>query len=241
MKKLMLAGALLLNVTGLAQATDMPLKALAPPPPAFTWTGIYGGGYIGGMWAKTDSNFVFPPPSSWEQSASVGIGGGIVGIQYQWGNLVLGAEGNVGGVTSNSLGTSSCAPNCPPGAAITATSPNAIFSAGGRVGWAFGYWLPYVSGGYANAATFAQTFSAPNFRTEIGRTSPDGGYVGGGLDWAVWGGGLVVGLEYRHYDFRTEQVTPVNPVGAGDLFNTYDTQTKFDTFTFRATYLFSPK
>jgi outer membrane immunogenic protein len=134
MKKLMLAGALLLNVTGLAQAADMPLKALAPPPPAFTWTGIYGGGYIGGMWAKTDSNFVFPPPSSWEQSASVGIGGGIVGIQYQWGNLVLGAEGNVGGVTSNSLGTSSCAPNCPPGAAITATSPNAIFSAGGRVG-----------------------------------------------------------------------------------------------------------
>src|SRR5271168_4142117 len=103
MKKLMLAGALLLNIAGLAQAADMPLKALPPPPPAFTWTGIYGGGYIGGLWAKTDSNFVFPPPSSWEQSASVGIGGGIVGIQYQWGNLVLGAEGNVGGVTSNSL------------------------------------------------------------------------------------------------------------------------------------------
>src|SRR5271169_6897628 len=78
MKKLMLAGALLLNITGLAQAADMPLKALPPPPPAFTWTGIYGGGYIGGLWAKTDSNFVFPPPSSWEQSASVGIGGGIV-------------------------------------------------------------------------------------------------------------------------------------------------------------------
>jgi hypothetical protein len=56
----------------------------------------------------------------------------------------------------------------------------------------------------------------------------------------VWGG-LVVGLEYRHYDFRTEQVTPVNAVGVGVLVDTYDTQTKFDAFTFRATYLFSPK
>jgi hypothetical protein len=64
-KKLMLAGALLLAVTGLAQAADMPLKAL-PPPPAFTWTGIYAGAFVGGMWAKTDSDFVFPPPASWE-------------------------------------------------------------------------------------------------------------------------------------------------------------------------------
>ena len=81
----------------------MPLKAL-PPPPAFTWTGIYGGGYIGGMWAKTDNDFVFAPPASWQQSASVGIAGGIVGIQYQWGNLVLGVEGNAGGALSRQPG-----------------------------------------------------------------------------------------------------------------------------------------
>jgi hypothetical protein len=74
-------------VTGLAQAADMLLKAL-PPPPAFTWTGIYAGAFVGGMWAKTDSDFV-PPPASWEQSASVGIAGAIVGVQYQWAILCL--------------------------------------------------------------------------------------------------------------------------------------------------------
>jgi hypothetical protein len=163
MKRLMLAGALLLDISGLTQAADMPLKALPAPPAAFTWTGIYGGGYIGGMRSKTDNDFVSPPPASWQQSANVGIAGGIVGIQYQWGNLVLGVEGNAGGALSNGLGAASCNPaaSCIAGTTITATSPSAIFSAGGRAGWAFGYWLPYVSGGYANAATFAQTIQSP--------------------------------------------------------------------------------
>jgi outer membrane immunogenic protein len=242
MKRLMLAGALLLDIGGLTQAADMPLKALPAPPAAFTWTGIYGGGYIGGMWAKTDNDFVFPSPASWQQSASVGIAGGIVGIQYQWGNLVLGVEGNAGGALSNGLGTASCNPAtaCAAGLAITATSPQAIFSAGGRAGWAFGYWLPYVSGGYANAGTLVQTIQSPA-TTEVGRTSPDGAYIGGGLDYAVWGSGLVVGLEYRHYDFQTQRVEPFNAASASVLLDTYNTRPKFDTFTFRATHLFSPR
>jgi outer membrane immunogenic protein len=242
MKRLMLAGALLLDFGGLTQAADLPLKALPAAPAPFTWTGIYGGGYIGGMWAKTDNDFVFPPPASWQQSASVGIAGGIVGVQYQWGNLVLGAEGNAGWALSNGMGTASCNPAtaCAAGTTITATSPNAISSAGGRAGWALGYWLPYVSGGYANAATLAQTIRA-SATTEVGRTSLDGAYIGGGLDYAVWGSGLVVGLEYRHYDFQTQQVVPFNAASTGVSIDTYNTRTKFDTFTFRASYLFSPK
>jgi hypothetical protein len=242
MKRLVLAGALLLDISGLTQAADMPLKALPAPPAAFTWTGIYGGGYIGSMWAKTDNDFVSPPPASWQQSASVGIAGGIVGIQYQWGNLVLGAEGNAGKPLSNGLGTASCNPaaSCIAGTTITATSPSAIFSVGGRAGWAFGYWLPYVSGGYANAATFVQTIQSPA-TTEVGRTSLDGAYIGGGLDYAVGGGGLVVGLEYRHYDFQAQRVEPFSAGSTGVLLDTYNTTPKFDTFTFRATYLFSPK
>jgi outer membrane immunogenic protein len=242
MKKLMLAGAMFfLTATGLAQAADMPLKAL-PPPPTFTWTGLYAGAYVGGMWAKTDSDFVFPPPASWQQTASVGTGGGIIGVQYQWGNLVFGAEGNLGGALSSGLGTAGCNPagNCFPGFSFAANSTDAIWSAGGRVGWAFGYWLPYVSGGYANAS-FSQTLCAPGFIVcQIGRSSHEGGYVGGGLDWAVWGG-LVVGLEYRHYNFQTETVIPYTAAGVGVVGNQYDTTPKFDTLTFRLTYLFSPK
>jgi outer membrane immunogenic protein len=240
MKKLMLAAGLLLSVSGLAEAADMPLKALPPPPPAFTWTGLYAGVAVGGMWAKTDSDFVFPPPASWQQSASVGVASAIVGFEYQWGSLVFGAEGNLGGALSKGLGTTGCNPagSCAPGTAITVNFADAIWSAGGRVGWAFGYWLPYVSGGYANAS-FNQALCFPG-ACEIGRSSHEGSYIGGGLDWAVWGG-LVVGLEYRHYDFQTERVTPFTAAGIGDLANQYDTKPKIDTFTFRATYLFSPR
>ena len=237
MKKLILASALFLTITGLARAADMPLKAPPPPPlPAFTWTGVYGGGYVGGLWSKTDNNFVYAPPASWQQTASVGVGGGILGAQYQWGNVVFGVEGNVGATLSGDLGTAGCSPatSCLPGRTITADSTDAIWTAGGRAGWAFGNWLPYVSGGYANAS-FTQTFCAPGTACLIGRSSHDGAYIGGGLDWAVWGRGLVVGLEYRHFDFQTEQVVP-----SAFVHNTYDTKPKFDTLTFRLTYLFSP-
>jgi outer membrane immunogenic protein len=187
MKKLMLAAGLLLSVSGLAEAADMPLKALPPPPPAFTWRGLYAGVAVGGMWAKTDSDFVFPPPASWQQSASVGVASAIVGFEYQWGSLVFGAEGNLGGALSKGLGTTGCNPagSCAPGTAITVNFADAIWSAGGRVGWAFGYWLPYVSGGYANAS-FNQALCFPG-ACEIGRSSHEGSYIGGGLDWAVWG------------------------------------------------------
>jgi len=237
MKKLLIAVSPLLAASGLTRAADMPLKAPPPPPPpAFTWTGVYGGGYIGGLSSKTDSDFVFPPPASWEQTASVGVGGGILGFQYQWGNFVFGAEGNVGGTLNSNLGTAGCNPatSCLPGRTITANSTDAIWTAGGRAGWAFGNWLPYVSGGYANAS-FTQTLCAPGTVCQIGRSSHDGAYIGGGLDWAVWGG-FVAGLEYRHFDFQTEQVVP-----SAIVRNTYDTTPKFDTFTFRLTYLFSPR
>jgi hypothetical protein len=51
MKKQIFAGAWLLVTAGFAQAADMPLKAPPaplPPPPVFSWTGLYVGADIGG-------------------------------------------------------------------------------------------------------------------------------------------------------------------------------------------------
>jgi hypothetical protein len=61
----------------------------------FTWTGIYAGGYVGGLWSKVDGNFLSRPPASWETAPAL-VGGAILGLQYQWGNFVFGAEGREG-------------------------------------------------------------------------------------------------------------------------------------------------
>src|SRR5436309_2671309 len=36
---------------GPASAADMPIKALPPPVPVFSWSGIYVGGFVGAAWS----------------------------------------------------------------------------------------------------------------------------------------------------------------------------------------------
>jgi hypothetical protein len=52
---------------------------------------------------------------------------------------------------------------------------------------------------------------------------------------------VVVGLEYRHYNFQSETVIPFTAAGVGVLGNQYVTTPQFDTFSFRLSYLFSPE
>jgi opacity protein-like surface antigen len=61
LKKLSLAGAgIIALLTGSASAANLarPVPVYAPPPPpvvaAFTWTGCYVGGNVGGIWAISD-------------------------------------------------------------------------------------------------------------------------------------------------------------------------------------------
>src|SRR6516165_5503340 len=85
MKKALIAGASLLALgTGLASAADLPVKAPPyVPPPAFSWTGCYFGGNIGGAWAQSNwSDSLFG--LNWGNTSDARfIGGGQVGCNYQ--------------------------------------------------------------------------------------------------------------------------------------------------------------
>ena len=64
MKKLFLASAaalVILNAGGSALAADMPVKAPQPPPPIYSWTGCYGGGFVGYGWGKSQHRSLDPP------------------------------------------------------------------------------------------------------------------------------------------------------------------------------------
>jgi hypothetical protein len=65
-RRALLAGlALGLIISRGALAADMPLKAqpLPPPPPAYSWTGLYVGGDVGGLWTHSGTGEWDPLPN----------------------------------------------------------------------------------------------------------------------------------------------------------------------------------
>ena len=252
MKKLLGTVAMLAAVMPLAaNAADLPAAApsykapIMAPTPAYNWTGFYVGASLGGEWERIDGNFVNPPPADWSVSNQRGMWDAHVGAQYQWNSFVLGVEGNfVGLFNGNSFGTSSCNPvtACPAGAFLSANLVDHIWTVGGRLGWAFGPWMAYASGGYANTQVDNFAFTAAGFFTESTRTRHNGAYVGGGVDWQVWntpGGALVAGIEYRHYEFQSVTAPPILFNGLPNTFDTWTIKPRVDTIEARLSWLFN--
>jgi outer membrane immunogenic protein len=111
MKKLMLAGAMLLTVTGFAQAADMFLKAPPPPAPVFAWSGFYIGATAGASWTNENLGlsvvngpnqafnvFDIPAINALGSDNTVNANatfGGKVGYNWQWNPLVFGVEADI--------------------------------------------------------------------------------------------------------------------------------------------------
>ena len=76
---------------GSAIAADLRRPAYTPPPPVSNWTGFYIGGNLGGAWARGSVNdSLFGLSASSDRSGF--IGDGQLGVNYQFSNIVLGAE-----------------------------------------------------------------------------------------------------------------------------------------------------
>ncbi len=158
--KILLASVGAIALTGSAAfAADLPSRApppvYLPPPPIFTWTGIYIGGQIGYAWASGNNNFNGFDPffgTGTFLSTSVGgtpsgvIGGGNVGYNYQINQWVLGLEGDVNGTSlSNTVEAF-----FPDGTNLSAHSTADIQgSIRGKLGVAWDRALIYATGGVA--------------------------------------------------------------------------------------------
>jgi outer membrane immunogenic protein len=90
------------SATATATAADLRLKApRGVPPPAFTWTGCYFGGYVGGLvgqtrWRDPLGNFDIFINNQDVDHASF-TGGGQIGCNYQINQFVIGIEADIGG------------------------------------------------------------------------------------------------------------------------------------------------
>ena len=145
MKNFLLASAGILAMSVIAaSAADLPrqrMPAKAEPvyvPPVWSWTGFYVGINGGGGFGRSDFTAPFPSGSF---DTSGGLVGGTLGYNYQMDNVVLGVEGDID--WTNIRGSAVCA------GTICETRNDWLGTARGRLGYAFGNFMPYVTGGLA--------------------------------------------------------------------------------------------
>jgi outer membrane immunogenic protein len=170
-------------------------KAPPPPPPApiYSWTGLYLGGHVGGVWANVDYTHINNGGvvEGFSQNASAVTGGIHGGGMYQWGNVVLGIEGTYSWYDLSA--TSAATLNVDRSDSFGSTNMATVV---GRVGWAWDRWLVYGQGGWATAKTgFRRIQTDTNFTIASSSGWDDGWTVGAGVAYAIYNN-IILGLEY---------------------------------------------
>jgi outer membrane immunogenic protein len=216
----LLATVAAIGFTSVASAADMPTKMPVKAPmvaPMYNWSGFYVGGDVGWQTSSIGlSDPVFGTLTYDPRHSSVAFGG-FAGYQHQFGQFVVGIEGGYTAATgSQSLGaTPSTSIFFPGGTGTGSANLKDIWNIGGRAGVAMGpmgEWLPYLTGGYASGRFHFEAQTTGNPLVETADATASGAYFGGGIDWAAWrnviaGGDVILGVEYRHYAFRTTDTT----------------------------------
>ena len=238
--KLLATGAALVAIPLGAQAADLRMRTGPMPSPAFSWTGLYGGGNSGCGWHSTPDprNFGTDPTETdiigFNKETATGCFTGFqLGYNYQTGVWVWGVEADVqfGKISSFNQ---SVAVNDLVGAGtpeLESSWESKITSFGtvrGKLGYAIDGPLPWVGGGVSWMPYFTVGYAwARNklsFHSEDGLVSSDtqtlGGYaIGGGFAYALtqkvtWTAEyLHLGFDSKTYNVFVDQDTGV-PAGA---------------------------
>ena len=181
--------------TSSALAADLPSRGpvYAPIAPAPIWTGFYAGVNLGGGWASVGT-----PVSSSDLSGF--IGGGQIGYNWQVDQVVFGVEGDFQGSTQSTSDTGVVA-----GIPFTVDQKLPWFATlRGRLGYAPGPWLIYITGGAA-WVNYELDVTAPGGSVSD-HTTKAAWTVGAGVEWMFvprWS----AKLEYLYMDTSDTSVT----------------------------------
>lgn len=208
--KLLIASAAALAVSAsAAKAADVIWDEPAAPTPLVTsapynWTGLYLG--LAGGAATGDFDYDvdvtgFGNVLGAEVSAGGIFGGGQVGYDYQWGNVVVGAVADIF-ATDIDADISVSTPLLG-GVGVSATSELKYYgTVRARVGYAYDRFLAYGHGGFAYGETEQTvTYFEPGFSASVETDSGNktGWVVGGGFEYAVTDA-ISVQTEYSYVD-----------------------------------------
>jgi len=206
MKKLILAGAASVFMTGAAMAVDAPMMT---PGVTYDWTGFYVGLFAGGAWGTVDVDDVdgYNGVTAGDFSYNVNgfHGGGLGGYSWQRDSLVFGVEGELGYL---GLDDSAQLPAFVgvrlPGDSRSSMDTGLFASLTGRAGIAAGNLLFYIKGGVVGLDTDVSFIDTdPTGTTLASGTSASDfmvGWTGGGGLRIGLANGWIVGGEYMYND-----------------------------------------
>ena len=230
-RQILLASVGAIAIAGPAFAADLASRApppvYLPPPPVFTWTGLYLGGQVGYAWGTDPIDVVdtvFGDRAFFNDKPSGVIGGAHAGYQIQFpgwnwfssSGVVIGLEGTADGTGLHGTRTSAT------GVTMT-TRPDVQGSIRARLGLAWDRVLIYGTGGAAfSGITDGYSLRFPSFGTvpflgveDITKTRT-GWTVGGGVEYALtnnWS----IRVEYRYSDFGRSPDFPFSPITFGNV------------------------
>ncbi len=193
-----------------AIAADLPARAVykAPPPVAavWTWTGFYVGVHVGAGWGTKEVTLTnTPPPLLFINENNYAIngflGGGQVGVNYQFGQWVVGAEAQFSWADLDGKGTCNviliALNNCH-------TKADFIGTIAARLGFAVDRALVYVKGGGAWVHDkYDISFAVTPFTNVHVEDTRWGWMFGTGVEYAFTGNWSAK-VEYNFMDFGTK-------------------------------------
>ena len=124
---------------------------------------------------------------NFELSPNGELVGGTLGYNYQANSWVLGVEGDIDYSDLKSTANSGLCSGC-------TFKDTWLSTLRGRLGYSFGHWLPYITGGGAWGNVYVANNAGSSQSTTKG-----GWTIGGGLEYS-WGGPLSAKLEYLYVD-----------------------------------------
>lgn len=221
--------ALAAAIAGPAMAADlpaaMPTKSLPAYVPAYSWTGFYVGGNIGGAWGQFDYG-----PSAVDNvlgtvSAPIGpsvtnssvVGGIQSGYNWEIGNLVLGFESDIQ-FTGLKQSFTFAGPGTFAAGDTLSSKVDFLSTERAKVGWVWDRFMLYATGGLATGemdttASYVAGLSPALSFTDAHKFHT--GYtVGGGAEYAVTNN-VSFGVEYRYLNLGNEtyNLGAFTPVG----------------------------
>jgi outer membrane immunogenic protein len=194
MKRYFLGCTALVVLAGVANAADMPTKAMpvkAPPVVSYDWTGFYIGGYfgdaIGNSKTRTDPGTVASQPGVNRLNDKELTAGGTLGYNWQFNrNWLIGLEGDIGW-----MGINRTEPEWND-RALVGFETDWYATLRGRLGYVTGPSLLYVTGGAAfvhgtdtfggGAGFFGIPLTAAGLPATTNTSTQTGWTVGGGIE-----------------------------------------------------------
>lgn len=173
-------------------------RAAYAVPPTMSWTGFYAGIHAGGAWSDVEWSNVTFTGERFDNSESGFIGGGQIGYNQQFGNIVLGVEATISGTDLSRDFRSILVPTT-----LFSADIHTIATVTGRFGIASSQWLFYGKAGWATArvefagrdTALLDSFSFDDWR--------NGWTAGLGLEYKI-GHNMSLGVEYNFIELSNE-------------------------------------